>query len=123
MGDIEATGAVEHQSQQECAHPVTSSSLIAGMRRIVCEVCGHVSVEYVSSTVRLFTDDEYDEYVVDLSAGDRTSKREPRKCFRCRGKALFITPVGLGCTAHAWEAAAEQEAMGRDLWIPIRIEL
>ena len=120
MGDMETRDPVGQAGPETCGHPVTSSTVIAGMRRVVCEACGHVSVEYVSDTVRLFPAPDVE---VDLTGGSVGAFRAgQRKCFRCRGKALFITPLGLGCTAHAWEAAAEQEAMGRDLWIPIRIE-
>ena len=120
MGDMETRDPVGDAGHETCAHPVTSSTVIAGMRRVVCEACGHVSVEYVSDTVRLVAGPDVE---VDLTGGVAGSaRRGPRTCFRCRGKALFITPLGLGCTAHAWEAAAEQEAMGRDLWIPIRID-
>ena len=119
MGEMETRDPVGRAGDESCAHPVTSSSVIAGMRRIVCEACGHVSVEYVSDTVRLLPAADVE---VDLTGAAASIRRGHRQCFRCRGRALFITPLGVGCTAHAWEAAAEQEAMGRDLWIPIRID-
>lgn len=35
----------------ECAHAVTHSSAGAGLERVVCEVCHHVSVRYVEEVI------------------------------------------------------------------------
>lgn len=121
MGDSNRIGSRRRAQSETCPHDVTTSTITAGMRRIVCEKCAHVSVEFVEATVRVFP--ERDDVEIDLTATDPAPRRTaPRRCFSCGGRAVFLTPEGLACPPHAWEAASIQEAIGEDIWIPIRIE-
>jgi hypothetical protein len=117
-----------------CAHTNTISTLTAGLERVVCEDCGHVSVKYVADTVKIFPDHEdlvvragnpesgeaADERAMDKPA-ERPVSRRPR-CGRCEQPAEFMIPQGLACAKHAWAAASRQDALGQELWIPIRID-
>jgi hypothetical protein len=35
----------------DCAHNVTHSSASAGLERVICEVCHHVSIRYVEEVI------------------------------------------------------------------------
>jgi hypothetical protein len=50
---------------------------------------------------------------------------EPKRtpvCKRCREEAYFITPWGLACSDHAWEAASRQDPLSGEFWIPLLID-
>ena len=104
----------------ECDHKNTISTITAGMERVVCEACGHVSVRFIATAVRIYPDvgdtavpeSEEDPQQGDLSTG----------CHRCGGPVQFMTPSGLACTEHAWKEASKQQIMGSEPWIPIRID-
>ncbi len=49
LGGIHRT--VAHRSRQgnDCRHPVTMSTITAGLERVVCEACGHMSIRNLRS--------------------------------------------------------------------------
>ncbi len=120
MGDGDAAGRDGKQPAQACWHSVTTSTVIAGIKRVVCETCGHVSVQYAERSVQGRPERDEGE-TGSTSRLLRQRSSVPRKCHNCGARATFITPEGLACPAHAWEAASEQEATGSGVWIPIRI--
>ena len=93
-----------------CAHRNVLSTVNAGLERTVCESCGHVSVRFIDESVRVFSDPP------------RETKRRPQVCGSCDQKAVFMVPTGLACAEHAWAAAASQDLVGDNLWIPIKID-
>lgn len=108
-----------------CSHRSTVSTVTAGLERSVCEDCGQVSVRFVTETVKLYPDFN------DLSvAAGRDRPRgvndgaggTPPTCGSCDARAEFMIPRGLACAEHAWAAASRQDALGYELWIPIRID-
>ena len=106
-----------------CPHRSTLSTVIAGLERVVCEDCGHVSVRFVAETVKIYPDGE--DLTVDrpgkkMSASNTAAK--PPTCGKCDAPAAFMIPGGLACAEHAWAAASRQDALGYELWIPIRID-
>lgn len=107
-----------------CWHRSTLTTLIAGLERIVCEDCGHVSVRFVAETVKLYPDlEEMTARLPGQKMPEGTGAGgKPPTCGDCAAPAVFITPRGLACPEHAWAAAARQDALGYELWIPIRID-
>jgi hypothetical protein len=101
-----------------CAHKSVLVTTTAGLERSVCEDCGHVSVRYVADTVKIFPD--FDDLTARVETG-AVAERQPR-CGKCESPAVFMIPRGLACSEHAWAAAARQDALGQELWIPIRID-
>ncbi len=108
-----------------CRHEVTTETVTAGLRRIVCEGCGHVSIRYEGETVRIRQElpprdlgFEESNIVIDLTAQPRVSLPA---CIACGSTAKFYTPHGVACSFHAWEAACEQDADIDEFWIPIAI--
>ncbi|MCI0678166.1 MAG: hypothetical protein L0Z63_03880 [Actinobacteria bacterium] len=101
-----------------CAHKNSITTVTAGLERSVCEDCGHVSVRFVAETVKIFPDYQ------DLTARVETSLESERQpmCGKCDTPAVFLIPRGLACAEHAWAAASRQDALGQELWIPIRID-
>lgn len=91
-----------------CPHHDVVITQNAGLERIVCEACGHVSVRYVTESVKVFNDQP-------------EARRRP-VCGNCGVVALFMVPSGFACADHAWAAAARQDALGAELWIPIKID-
>ena len=94
-----------------CLHAEMLSTVNAGLERLVCESCGHVSVRFISETVKVFNDVQPVE----------ESRRRPT-CGNCGQAAAFMVPSGFACAEHAWAAAARQDALGAELWIPIKID-
>lgn len=39
---------ITHPSERDCKHQSTVSVISAGLERVICELCGHVSVRYES---------------------------------------------------------------------------
>ena len=37
--------------QSQCEHEQTVASVVAGMERVVCESCGHVSVKWLNDSI------------------------------------------------------------------------
>ena len=111
----------------ECDHSHTTSTIIAGLERVVCEVCGHVSIRYQEDTVRIWQEavppNTHDGEVPDLAIDLTTRPSVTLKtCGDCGSTALYYTPTGMACSYHAWEAASEQEGSGQEFWIPILID-
>ena len=106
----------------ECGHPSTISTITAGLERVVCESCGHVSVRYIEATVRIYPE------LDDLSAPDQHYEKprieRPRinGCGWCSNPVEFMIPGGLACAEHAWKQASRQQVMGSEPWIPISID-
>lgn len=99
-----------------CRHRDTISTVTAGLERIVCERCGHVTVRYVRDTVKVYPELE------DLTIGGQVPPREHVLCVLCDAKAEYLIPMGVACARHAWVEAARQDEMGFDLWVPIRLD-
>ena len=98
---------ITHQRRiEECRHSDTITTVTAGLERTACESCGHVSVQFIESTVRLYPNAEI-------------PTRSPRLCGYCDQLAVFLIPGGVACSQHAWVAAAEEQTMGSEPWIPI----
>ena len=94
----------------QCQHRQTISTIHAGLERVVCEKCGHVSVKYIEST--LLPDSDFDESSV--VAGD--------VCGWCLAPVQFLIPGGKACGRHAWREASRQLTLGSEPWIPIEID-
>lgn len=112
----------------ECSHDDVLTTVTAGLERTVCEKCSHVQIRFVSESVQLFPTVEdlgssksvHEEEVVaprDVQAVERR-----HRCVVCESDAIFITPFGMACSAHAWDAASDQESDEEDLWIPLLID-
>ena len=111
-----------------CDHPVTTSTVTAGLERIVCETCAHVSLRYRSEgaswpddpTVEMSPrEKDRTETVVDLTV---TPETKQHRCTACKSPAVFITPYGVACSKHAWIAASKQDSMEGDFWSPLLID-
>jgi hypothetical protein len=98
-----------------CPHDSVVSTTNAGIQRTVCEDCGIVSVSYVDAAVRVFPE------TGEARSVDKTGRRRAT-CKHCAEAATFIVPSGYVCNQHAWDLAAQQDMLGDDLWIPIRID-
>ena len=111
----------------DCEHPHTTSTITAGLERVVCESCGHVSIRYQEDTVRIWQEaptpstqvSDGPDVAIDLTTRPSVTLKA---CGDCGSTALYYTPKGLACSYHAWEAASEQEATGQEFWIPILID-
>lgn len=133
MGQRDWASYVGRPQTAGCDHPHTTSTTTAGLERIVCELCGHVSIRYQGETVRIWQgapvpgstphesseSDKGPDLVVDLTTKPTVALRS---CSECGSTAIYYTPTGLACSYHAWEAASAQEATGVEFWIPILIE-
>ena len=126
LARIDGMGSLD-PSSETCDHLVTTSTVIAGLERIVCETCAHVSLRHHSRgvlwpgrTMEVIPPREKDptEIVVDL-----TDVPEPKqhRCTACKSPAVFETPYGVACGKHAWIAASKQDTMQSDFWIPLLI--
>lgn len=125
MGQHDPAIRAEERQATKCEHLHTTTTMIAGLARVVCDDCGNVSIRYVEPTVRIWSQapvpvDEEDEpnIVVDLTAQPRVSKPS---CGQCGSTATHYTPVGIACERHAWEAASAQRDPGTEFWIPVLI--
>lgn len=125
MGHDPTSQAGERQATS-CEHRRTVTTVIAGLERVVCDDCGHVSIRYVEPTVRIWSQapvPSYDEgdpnIVIDLTAQPRVSRQS---CASCGSSATYYTPAGLACEKHAWEAASSQNSLGAEFWIPVLID-
>lgn len=49
LGGIQRTVAHRSRHGNECGHPITMSTITAGLERVVCEVCGHMSLRNLRS--------------------------------------------------------------------------
>lgn len=103
----------------KCEHTHTVTTFIAGLARTVCEACGKVSIRYLGEGAHWPEDTSPDSQEAGVSA--ERSRANPR-CKRCHMDAYFITPWGLACADHAWEAASRQDPLAGDFWIPLLID-
>ncbi len=94
----------------QCQHRQTISTIHAGLERIVCEKCGHVSVKYIEST--LLVERDMDDSSSEPGAG----------CGWCLAPVEFLIPGGKACGIHAWREASRQLTLGSEPWIPIEID-
>jgi hypothetical protein len=128
VGQRDWTNSVRRVSSEKCDHSVTSSTVTAGLERIVCEACSHVSLRYrdrgtfwPDSPTELKPPPEPDpvEILVDL-----TEIPEPKqhRCTACKSEAIFLTPYGVACSKHAWIAASKQDSFDAEVWIPLLID-
>ena len=102
-----------------CEHPHSVTTFIAGLARSVCETCGNVSIRYLGEGAH-WPDDSSDPTSEPVSNPPNV-KRTP-VCKRCHEEAYFITPWGLACHDHAWEAASRQDPLSGEFWIPLLID-
>lgn len=99
-----------------CEHTRTVTTFIAGLARTVCESCGNVSIRYLGEAASKPTVRPMDPPMPPMRASGTPL------CKRCGDEAFFITPWGLACTDHAWEAASRQDPLSGDFWIPLLID-
>lgn len=124
VGQHDRASHAEDPRSVDCDHARTVRTVTAGLERVVCELCGHVSFRYLEETVGVWQDapppdsiyQEGPNLVIDLRA-----QPGEKACGSCGSVAVFYTPHGLACGRHAWEAAAKQEGVGTDFWIPLLI--
>jgi hypothetical protein len=112
-----------------CSHRDTITTITAGIAREVCEICGHVSLQFVEPAVH--ADSQWRARPVDsvLRLLDRRVADDARandslrylRCSLCSQAAVFLIPSGVVCEEHAWQAAARIRWEDSDLWVPIRI--
>lgn len=133
----EGPGRTQGEKQlNECAHEDTVTTFIAGLARTVCETCGKVSIRHLGQPPASFespapeageTSRDSPAYSASGAAeslGGHEIVAQYRKpsCKRCAADAFFITPWGLACGDHAWEAASKQDPLAGDFWIPLLID-
>jgi hypothetical protein len=110
-----------------CDHSVTISTETAGLARTVCERCGHVSIRFAREVVVSLTFENHrlPSQVPSTAppAMETSGGSQPQRlCMICGASATYMIRGGLACTAHAWAAAAAQESLDSEIWIPIRID-
>lgn len=99
-----------------CRHSQTLTTITAGLARTVCETCGQISVAYVEQAVRLFPQRSDMAVPAEFRPHDG-------KCGLCSQTAEFMTPDGVVCSEHAWQAAARSSwGGGVDPWVPIPLD-
>ncbi len=97
-----------------CDHRASLTTITAGLARRVCEVCGHVSVQYVENAVQTYPNVEFAE-----SAGWEALTA----CDFCSNMAMYQIPNATACDAHAWELASSVDWFHETMWVPIRLSL
>lgn len=119
--------AEREKKTDSCGHTHTVTTFVAGLARSVCESCGKVSIRYLGEGA-FFPDlhpngdgETTDEPAPATAVTDITKRPNPI-CKRCEADAYFITPWGLACGEHAWEAASRQDPLSGDFWIPLLID-
>jgi len=105
----------------ECEHRQTISTITAGLERVVCESCNHVSVRYIEPTVRIYPDLD-DTTFPTLAPTTSSSENRITGCGWCSNPVEFLIPSGLACAQHAWKQASKEQVMGSEPWIPISID-
>ena len=115
-------------SSKICDHPLTTSTVTAGLERLVCDACAHVSLRYRDEGAFWPNDpmaetppreEDRTETFVDLTDTPETKRH---RCTACELPAVFMTPYGVACNKHAWIAASKQDSMEGDSWSPILID-
>jgi len=104
-----------------CSHGTTITTITAGLAREVCETCGRVRLQYVERAVQIYpTAPRRMEPIRQTS--EPTTANGQRRCRLCSQPAVFMTPDGMSCDEHAWQAAARTNWDDADPWVPIRID-
>ena len=104
-----------------CDHSHTVTTITAGLARVVCERCAHVSVHFVERAVQIYPNvgplrDRQPPQI------DLTEIESLQSCSLCSQLALYRIPSGLVCDEHAWQAAARIKWDEGEPWVPIRID-
>ena len=105
----------------ECEHRQTLRTITAGLERVVCESCGHVSVRYIEPTVRIHPDLD-DPTFPARSPTASSSEKGISGGGCCSDSVEFLIPSGLACAQHAWREASTEQVTGSEPWIPISID-
>lgn len=125
MGQAEGERRIwRGQGTRTCEHTHSVTTFVAGLARSVCEACGKVSIRYLGDGAQ-WPEGHVGEgapFVESQEKRDIVRQSGVPTCKRCGGEAYFITPWGLACTNHAWEAASRQDPLAGDFWIPLLIE-
>lgn len=109
MGGSVADGSRFRRARMNrCVHTNLLSTVNAGLERLVCEDCGHVSVRFFAEAVKVYNDHS-------------VVRRRPL-CGDCGKLAVFMVPAGFACAKHAWDAASDQDSLDVEFWIPIKID-
>lgn len=119
--------AGREKKTDRCEHTHSVTTFVAGLARSVCESCGKVSIRYLgegASWPEMHPNEHQDTGVDTAPAAPATdiAKRSSPMCKRCQADAYFITPWGLACSEHAWEAASRQDPLSGEFWIPLLID-
>lgn len=107
-----------------CRHSRTITTITAGLARVVCETCGHISVRYVENSVQVYPTLER-RYVPRPEPSPRPAdgtSGTSRGCLHCAQQAVYLIPDGMVCDEHAWQAAARIRWDESAIWVPIRID-
>lgn len=102
-----------------CEHPHCVTTFIAGLARSVCETCGDVSIRYLGEGAHW---PEASSTSTPEDGPGRPQTKPTPLCKRCHEEAYFITPWGLACPDHAWDAASRQDPLAGEFWIPLLID-
>ena len=98
--------------QVRCQHLAVVTTITAGLARRVCQVCSHVSVEYVESAIQT-----YPNLTLDLPAAEQLLE-----CDFCGNVAIYRIPGGTVCDGHAWEMASGIDWQSEPGWVPMLLQ-
>lgn len=104
-----------------CSHDTTLTTITAGLAREVCEICGHVRLQYIERAVQIYPTAPRSMEPLRPKV-EPEARTGPRTCGLCSQPALFMIPGGMTCEEHAWQAAARTHWDEADPWVPIRID-
>ena len=103
--------------------------MIAGLERLVCDTCFHVSLRYhdqgaywPNSPTENAPPPEPEATEIDVDLTETLPELKQRRCTACQAEAIYLTPYGIACSKHAWIAASKQESFVADFWIPLLID-
>lgn len=77
-------------------------------------------LQYVERAVRIYPGAT--QSTIEASGPEPGSRTPVRRCRLCSQPAVFMTPEGMSCDEHAWQAAARTDWEDADPWVPIRID-
>lgn len=113
--------AESRQRADGCEHAHTVTTFIAGLARSVCESCGNVSIRYLGEGAH-WPEGQSPGPGASVDSEPPAKPKAAPTCKRCREDAYFITPWGLACHDHAWDAASRQDPLSGEFWIPLLID-
>ncbi len=129
MGQRDRMSRTKDRQGTRCPHDDTTSTVNAGIERVVCNACSRVSISYQSDTVRIFPSAAppsppepgriEPDLVIELPAAPA---KKALRCSRCGLPAPYYTPEGLACSEHAWAAASDQGIDDDYFWIPLLLD-